>query len=80
MKTENCADFKAFFRSLSPADKTRFAERAGTTKAYITVHLVYARRTPRKEMIDHLFEACQEFGASFDKPGLIGFFYQKQAA
>lgn len=80
MNTSTCADFKSFYSSLSASDKTKFAERAGTTKGYISVHLVYARRMPRKEKMDRLHQACTEFGATFDKQALIAFFYEEHAA
>ncbi|MFJ3048569.1 hypothetical protein ACIPEN_22270 [Herbaspirillum chlorophenolicum] len=80
MKTPTCADFKSFYSSLSASDKAKFAECAGTTKGYISVHLVYARRMPRKDKMEQLFTACQKFGAKFDKSALIAFFYEEQHA
>ncbi|WAL81503.1 hypothetical protein OYT13_16825 [Pandoraea sp. XJJ-1] len=75
MNTSDTEDFKAFYRSLSATDKRRFAQEAGTTTDYIETHLVYARKVPRKQSMDRLFDACKNHGAKFDKAGLIAFFY-----
>jgi len=80
MKTPTCADFKSFYRSLATEDKAKFAACAGTSKEYIEVHLVYARRMPRKDKMDALHAACLKFGAKFTKQALIAFFYEEQAA
>ncbi|WP_186215893.1 hypothetical protein [Burkholderia gladioli] len=68
-------DLKTFYRSLSAADKKLFATAADTTTDYIETHLVYARKIPRPESMERLVEACEQFGAPFDKAALLLFFY-----
>lgn len=49
-----------YYKSLNPAGKKAFADRAGTTTNYIETHLlapVRRRRTPRRELFNALVEA-----------------------
>ncbi|MBN3270147.1 hypothetical protein CUR95_24105 [Bordetella bronchiseptica] len=68
-------DFKAFYLALPADARAKFALRAGTTVAYIETHLLYARKIPRKKSMDRLWVACDEFGANFDQPDLLAFFF-----
>lgn len=50
-------DFKTWYRSLTAQEKDAYAERAGTTRRYIEVQLVFRRRNPSLEMIKRLADA-----------------------
>lgn len=72
-------DFKIFYHSLDAGKRKDFARAAGTTTGYIEVHLVRAARIPRKETMDALWSACEEFGATFSRSDLIQFFFNSPA-
>lgn len=74
--TTQPTDFKSFYRSLTSEQKKSFAEQAGTTPRYIETHLVYASKVPGPNLMERLYNACVEFGASFTKTELIEFFYE----
>jgi hypothetical protein len=50
-------DFREFYLSLPKESRESFAAKAGTTPAYIMVHLVNARRVPQPLKIRELARA-----------------------
>lgn len=48
--------FKEFIRQLSPEELEDYARRCSTTPKYITVHLLPARKEPRKKLREALAE------------------------
>ena len=50
-------DFKTWYRSLTSQEKDAFAVRAGTSRKYIEVTLVFRRRTPKPKTMRRLADA-----------------------
>jgi hypothetical protein len=74
--TTQPTDFRTFYRSLTSEQKEQFIKAAGTSKRYIETHLVYARKIPGPKLMDDLYNACAQLGATFTKSELIAFFYE----
>lgn len=49
--------FDDFFNSMYLEEREAYAKRAGTSEAYIRIHLVPRRKIPRKQMIENLARA-----------------------
>ncbi len=69
-------DFKAFYLALSKEDQVRFAEAAGTSPAYVNLHLIRGRRVPRPQLMSRLVAACAEFGQAPSMAEFAAFFFQ----
>jgi len=52
--------FKKYLNNLSEDELQAYAERAGTTPGYITTHLLHARKTPRKDLLNRLADATEK--------------------
>lgn len=70
-------DLKTFYQGLSGDQRKRFAEIAGTSTAYIEVHLLPGRKMPRPRLIEKLGAACVELGGAITQEELLAFFYRK---
>lgn len=68
-------DFKAFWQSLSSAEKKQVAETAGTTVNYIRTHLVYKTRVPGRKSTKDLYNACASINPEISQDQLVSFFY-----
>lgn len=68
-------DFKEFWQGLSTAEKNQFVQDAGTTKKYVTTHLVYSRRCPSRNLMTSLHKACSNIDPQISKEQLVSFFY-----
>lgn len=53
--------FSEFIRSLSQEQLADYAERCGTSPAYIKIHLLHARKEPKKSLREAL---CRESNGS----------------
>lgn len=69
-------DLKTFYQGLSGDDRTKFAEIAGTSRAYIEVHLLPRRKMPRPRLIERLGAACTALGGAITQEELLAFFYR----
>ncbi len=69
-------DFKAYYRSLDRSEREAYAVRAGTTVGYLENHLVYARKMPRRDLIERLANAT-EGAVSLDE--IIEHFFKRSA-
>lgn len=49
-------NFKDYLNQLSEAELEDYAQRSGTTKAYLMTHLLYAYKEPRKRLRKALAE------------------------
>lgn len=65
---------KAFYQSLDPKSKARYAKAAGTTTGYIECHLLYARKVPRPVLLRKLALASN---GALKFEDLLEFFYQQ---
>lgn len=75
--------FKDFYLNLSVEQRQELATRAGTTVGYIRTHLIAPpgrRKTPNKELMARLGEACAAMGATFGRAELLLYFYEETAA
>jgi len=68
-------DFKEFWQALSAAEKNQLVHEAGTTKKYVTTHLVYNRRCPSRKLMSNLHKACINIDPQISKEQLTSFFY-----
>ncbi len=68
-------DFKEFWQGLSTAEKNQLVHEAGTTKKYVTTHLVYSRRCPSRKLMTKLHKACVSIDPEITQDQLISFFY-----
>lgn len=50
-------DFKQWYRSLNAQERQAYADRAGVSRKYIEVSLVFRRRTPKPETMRNLADA-----------------------
>ena len=70
--------FDDFFSNMDLASREAYAKRAGTSEAYIRIHLVPCRKIPRKQMIENLARAsngrlsCSEIVKHFYSVDLCG--------
>ena len=72
-------DFEEFYRSLRGKERDEFADRAGTTRAYIESHLlapVERRKVPRRPLLESLAEATDGKCSVSD---LLSYFYSVAA-
>ena len=51
--------FAEYFLGLDEAQRTAYAERAGTTTEYIRAQLVRAKKVPRRDLFDALIQASE---------------------
>ncbi|WP_186092826.1 hypothetical protein [Burkholderia gladioli] len=72
------SDFKAFYQGLPSADRKRFAEAAGTSTAYIEVHLIPRRKIPKPPLMGRLADACRVCGGHLTQEDLLAFFYRTE--
>ncbi|WP_186260318.1 hypothetical protein [Burkholderia gladioli] len=70
------SDFKAFYQGLPSVDRKRFAETAGTSTAYIEVHLIPRRKIPKPPLMARLADACNSMGSAITQDDLLAFFYR----
>lgn len=68
-------DLKQIYRDLSPEEQARFLDVAGTTDAYMTVHLIHRRRVPRPVLMRRLAEACRAVGHPVADTDVVLFFH-----
>jgi hypothetical protein len=68
-------NFKTYYQSLTPVEKTKFALEAGTSAHYITTHLVYGRKIPKPKLLNGLALACEKLKSGITKEMLLNFFY-----
>lgn len=68
-------DFKEFWQALSTAEKNQLVNEAGTTKKYVTTHLVYNRRCPSRKLMTKLHKACERIDPQITQDQLVSFFY-----
>ena len=73
-------DFKSFFLGLSEAQREAFAAAAGTSAAYINLHLIRGRRVPRAGLMRSLVDACPAFGVTPTLGDFAAFFFQARPA
>lgn len=75
-------DLKELFQSLDGPGRKRFAETAGTTVDYLSVHLIYGRKMPRRTLLQGLARAADEAGNPMTMAELVEFFMgvSKEAA
>lgn len=69
-------DFKTFYQSLNDEQKESFAKKANTSAHYIATHLIYARKVPKRNLMNSLAKACEEFNSGITKTMLLNFFHQ----
>jgi hypothetical protein len=69
-------NFKDFFLGLGVVERQAFASRAGTTVGYVQTHLIYARKVPRRPLLDALVIACAAQGGP-SRQQLLAFFYDQ---
>lgn len=69
-------NLKSFYQGLAQDDRKRFAEIAGTSTAYVEVHLVTRRKIPKPALMASLATACAEMGSSLTQEDLLAFFYR----
>ncbi|MGQ7937334.1 hypothetical protein [Paraburkholderia sp. D1E] len=69
-------DLKTFYQGLSGDQRKRFAAIAGTSTAYIEVHLLPRRKMPRPRLIENLGNACAALGGAISQEDLLAFFYR----
>lgn len=70
-------DFRSWYRSLNGAERSEYARRAGVSRAYIEVHLMYRRKVPKRETMLRLADASLGRVAYED---LLSWFYQRPSA
>lgn len=70
-------DWKAWYRSLTAAERDAYAERAGTKRAYIETKLIFKKAIPRPDLMQKLADASLG-RVRYDD--LVRFFYAKEAA
>lgn len=70
-------DFKTYFSSLSKEEREAFARRAGTSVAYIQIHLMPRNRIPRPELMQKL---CKASRGKISRQALLDFFYPEANA
>lgn len=51
--------FEQYYRSMSQEDRAAYAERAGTSKEYIEIHLIPRRKVPKKQTMRALSDASE---------------------
>jgi len=68
-------NIKDYWATLTPSEKIAYAERVGTTAAYIQVHLVCSppTRTPRPPLYKKLM--AESYGA-ISRDAMFAYFYQ----
>ncbi len=71
-------DLKTYYQGLSQDERKEFARLAGTSTAYIEVHLLPRRKIPKPPLLDRLASACLKMGASISKADLLAFFYKTE--
>lgn len=69
-------NFKTFYQALGQEDRKRFAKIAGTSTAYIEVHLVTRRKIPKPALMAALATACGSFNSEITQEDLLSFFYR----
>ena len=62
-----------FWRGLSDEEQTNFALKAELSKAYIEVHLIHKRKSPRLKTIQSIADASN---GALTVNGLVAFFMQ----
>ena len=67
-------DFRAFFLAMSEIEKAIYAQKAGTSAAYIQAHLITRYKIPRKKLMLSLADAS---GNRISVTDLTIFFYAK---
>ena len=67
-------DFRAFFLAMSELEKVIYAQKAGTSAAYIQAHLITRYKIPRKKLMLSLAEASED---KVNVADLTNFFYAK---
>ena len=67
-------DFRAFFLAMSEIEKAIYAQKAGTSAAYIQAHLITRYKIPRKKLMHSLADAS---GDRVSVADLTTFFYAK---
>lgn len=65
-------NFKSFVEQLSEEDLKKYAKACGTEPYYIFGHLKHARRIPKPELLDKLW---QESSGKLTKKDLLAHFY-----
>jgi hypothetical protein len=66
--------FRTFFYALPPDRREQFAAVAGTSVAYICVHLTRKGRRPRPQLFRKLVAACAQFDGPTEQE-LLSYFY-----
>ena len=69
--------FPEFFKRLDESQRTEYAERAGTSVEYIRAHLIYARRVPRRDLLEALVMASD---GQVSRKEILEHFYPPVAA
>lgn len=72
-------DLKAIYRGLSTEQQHCFLGVAGTTDAYMTVHLIHRRRVPRPDLMRRIAEACRAVGHQVSDSDVVLFFHAGSA-
>lgn len=57
MTKKASTDWKAWYRSLSRDERIAYCERAGVSRDYLEVHLLFRRKNPRLETMQRLADA-----------------------
>lgn len=70
-------DFRSWYRSLTGEERAEYARRAGISRQYIEVHLLYRRKVPKRETMLRLASASLGRVAYED---LLSWFYERPAA
>lgn len=65
-------NYREYFRSLDSANRARHAERAGTSVAYINIHLIPRRKIPRRKTMQALADATDGTCSYSD---IVDYFY-----
>lgn len=69
--------FKSYWAKLTETERQRYAKRAGTTVAYIGIHLIHRRKFPRQKLMKQLAKASS---GELSFQDMVAHFYGEDAA